>query len=267
MFSMLFKCVQNFLEDQALAKARKQQEDEARLQHLVRELMKPDKEDDIENQANLDEQKNQPVEAETDAGSYCVKTEGNEWLLRDLYRLVHSFKFQILQSFFKGVITELNNFGGTINEKHKFLKITAKRSFNNLRLGSKVSFLLFEGSVRSIEILEPDWDEKATDAIVIPDNAKSVEYTTDCRTVIGKITKIEEEIITVDNGNNQEILIPLEKHPDIKYFFVEGDIVSVKLIWLELLLIRIFSFVSIALFKKTQTLGILQSPVSETFWM
>lgn len=95
-----------------------------------------------------------------------------------------------------------------------------------MKVGNKVTFMLYEGKVRYLEVLESGWDtedvEPIQEAVM---EEKSVGYNTDIRTVVGVIEEVQDEIITVDSGD-QKIFIPLGLHKDIKWTFVEGDVVS-----------------------------------------
>lgn len=136
-----------------------------------------------------------------------------------------------------GVITSLNNVGGVINEKYKFTKIASMKYWSHLMVGSKLTFLLFEGCVRYIEMKESDWDDGSPQAVQIPCDDNPVLYNTDCRTVIGNIMHIKDEILYVETGNNQEMHILLANHPDLKWCFVEGDVVSFsKMMQLKMLI-------------------------------
>lgn len=127
-------------------------------------------------------------------------------------------------NFSTGVVTSLDDSGGEINGVHDFTKIVAKSDWNNLKVGSKLKFLLFEGSVRHMELLDSGWDED--EAIVIPPNKDIAGFSTDKRTVKGTIADIQNDILTVDIGGNNEQLIALEDHPELKWEFSVGDNVT-----------------------------------------
>lgn len=115
-----------------------------------------------------------------------------------------------------------------INNRHSFNKILVKNEWKDLRVGNKLTFMLFEGEVRFIERVDLDWndmndDEADLETPIADDNA--VVFKTDTRTVVGNIEDIQEEIITVDSGE-QKIFIPLENHKDVKWKFLEGDVVT-----------------------------------------
>jgi hypothetical protein len=94
-----------------------------------------------------------------------------------------------------------------------------------MKVGRKLSFLLFEGAVSNIQLQEASWDE-TTEVVVIPVDKKAVGYNTEMRTVVGSISEIADEILIVDTGNNHELYIPLAEHPNLKWFFMVGDVVS-----------------------------------------
>lgn len=120
-----------------------------------------------------------------------------------------------------GVVTSLDDSGGIINGIHEFTRKTAQSNWRNLKVGSKLSFLLFEGSVRRIELIDAGWDDN--EVVKIP-NSNAIGYNTDYRTVIGTLIEIENEILVIDTGENT--CVPLEDHPHLKWDFVPGDSVS-----------------------------------------
>lgn len=111
--------------------------------------------------------------------------------------------------------------GGIINAKHYFAKINAESNWSNLKVGSKLSFLLFEGSVRRIELIEASWDDN--EVVMIQDEPEG--YNTDCRTVLGTLNEIENEILIIETGS-ENVYVPLEDHPKLEWDFIPGDSVS-----------------------------------------
>ena len=103
-------------------------------------------------------------------------------------------------------------------------RINAMDSWTNMKVGHKLSFLLFEGTVSNIKLEEQSWEESPE--IVIPEDKEVAGYNTDIRTVVGGITKIEDEILVIDTGNNQELYVPLTESD---WFFKIGDVVSLNL--------------------------------------
>lgn len=79
--------------------------------------------------------------------------------------------------------------------------------------------------MRTIELLESDWEQDDS-PLAIPEIEEIIGYTTDVRTVNGSITSIENEILIVETGGSQELYIPLKDHPDLKWTFIVGDVVS-----------------------------------------
>lgn len=79
-----------------------------------------------------------------------------------------------------------------------------------------------------MEVLDAAWDEE--EEIVIPNNENIAGYVTEVRTVRGSIVDIQNEILTVDFGGNNEHFIALADHPDLKWEFMAGDYVSVILL-------------------------------------
>lgn len=145
------------------------------------------------------------------------------------------------------------------------MKYVAKNDWDKLEVGSKVSFLLFEGCVRSIEKLDFDWDEVPDKSGVVEEET-SIGYSTDYRTIIGSITSAQDGILIIETGRSQELHIPLEDHPDLKWFFIVGDVVSSLVTQTDILIKSlIFSFDSIALFKKMNRHGTQQLALTETF--
>lgn len=110
------------------------------------------------------------------------------------------------------------------------MKIVAKRDWNNLKVGSKLQFLLFEGYVRQMELIDAGWDQEEEEEIVIPANENIAGFRTDIRTVKGTIIDIQNDILTVDTGDNEQF-IALEDHPDLKWNFIVGD--NVRFFWLD----------------------------------
>lgn len=123
----------------------------------------------------------------------------------------------------KGVITSLSESSGIINNAFTFSKIVAKGEWTNMKVGQKLSFLLFEGTVSNIKLEDDGWDESPE--IVIPEDKEVAGYNTDIRTVVGGITKIEDEILVIDTGNNKELYVPLTESD---WFFKIGDVVSLQ---------------------------------------
>ncbi|CRL04786.1 CLUMA_CG017842, isoform A [Clunio marinus] len=59
---------------------------------------------------------------------------------------------------------------------------------------------------------------------------KSVECSTESRTIIGNIIKIQDEILHLETGSDRELFVPLHDYPDLKWFFVEGDVLRLECI-------------------------------------
>lgn len=146
----------------------------------------------------------------------CVKNEG---------RHVGKSKEITKTMFVSGVITSLNAFNGVINNEFLFSKIVAKREWEQMKVGRKLFFVLFEGTVSYIKLHEDSWDEPS-EAVIIPEDAASIGFNTEIRTVIGNISEIANQILIVDTGADQELYISLSDHPDLKWFFMIGDVVS-----------------------------------------
>lgn len=128
--------------------------------------------------------------------------------------------------FSPGVITSLTESGGVINNKHSFSKITAKGEWSEMKVGRKLSFLLFEDIVSNIKLHEASWDEETPEDVVIPENKNVVGYNTELRTVIGSISEIVDDVLIIDTGRDQELYVPLDEHRDLQWFFMVGDVVS-----------------------------------------
>lgn len=210
MVSYILKSIQNLLENRNEAAKRLQYEENLKLQELMKELNRDD-----ENENETANRVETPVaKTETDKKLDCSKVEG--MLIKfSLYRIIK-------QQFISGLITSLTKEGGEINNRHKFMKYVAKNDWGRLEVGSKVSFLLFEGCVCSVEKIDPDWDE----ALAPVEEETSIGYSTDYRTIIGSVTSVQDGILVVETGGSQELHIPLEDHPDLKLFFIVGDVVS-----------------------------------------
>lgn len=131
-----------------------------------------------------------------------------------------------------GLITSLTKEGGEINNKHKFMKFVARNDWDKLEVGSKVSFLLFEGCVRNIEKLDLDWDEAPNKSGIVEEEI-SIGYSTDYRTIIGSISCVQGGILIVETGGSQELYIPLVDYPNLKWFFIVGDVVGSRKIQKE----------------------------------
>lgn len=124
-----------------------------------------------------------------------------------------------------GVVTSLHSTGGVINGKFPFTSLDARNNWENLKVGSKLSFVLFQGAIKRIEYSEPNWDENY-DNVEIPKDTNMIGYATDRRTVTGTISSINDGILMVDTGREQEVPVLLEDHPNLEWKFQEGDNVS-----------------------------------------
>lgn len=112
-----------------------------------------------------------------------------------------------------------------------------------MKVGSKLTFLLFEGkrrsfnheyriimtlvqgSVRRIELKSVEWGDE--EEIEVPDNSNAVGYTTGERTVHGTVFQVRNEgVLIVEIANDQEYNIQLKDHPQLKWEFEKGDNVS-----------------------------------------
>lgn len=116
---------------------------------------------------------------------------------------------------------------GVINGKHQFPKIVAKSDWSNLKVGSKLKFLLFEGSVRHMELLDASWDE-GEEEVVIPTNENIAGYDTELRHIKGTVVAIHLRIVTVQIDDNKEQLIDLDDFPKQNWDFMVGDNVSMS---------------------------------------
>lgn len=123
------------------------------------------------------------------------------------------------------MVTSLHSSGGVINGKYPFSSLDAQNNWTNLKVGSKLSFVLFQGLVKRIDFFEPNWDE-IYDNFKIPEESNAVGYRTDKRTIAGTISNIHDRILMVDTGRDQEVPVSLDDHPDLKWKFQEGDNVS-----------------------------------------
>lgn len=207
MISSLYKLFSDRFED----KRKKAFEQERKLEKLI-ELLTKDEETEVKNNTEAKPHETEEIKVEFSSS----KNEGKQKL--------DSQKFQ-QQTFFTltGVVTELNKTGGFINHKHSFTKIIAGSAWAHLKVGSKLSFTLFEGSVPTIVLLESEWDDGPVE---VPDTDNTVGYSTDVRTIIGSLVKVSEGIFTIETGSAQELFVPVADHPDLKWFFLEGDVVS-----------------------------------------
>lgn len=201
------------------AKERKAIEDKRKLAACLRYLRGDDNKEESTGTGDLVAHSQPPVEYN------CIKNEGeresgNHWQSTNI------------SHHFLGVITSLTESAGVINNKFAFSKITAKGEWSQMKVGRKLSFILFEGTVSNMKLHEMSWDE-TPEVVVIPDDKKAVGYNTELRTVVGSISEIADEILIIDTGNNQELYIPLAEHSDLKWFFMVGDVVSYDCVDLE----------------------------------
>lgn len=118
--------------------------------------------------------------------------------------------------------------GGVINGKYPFSMIIAAKQWKDMKVGSKLTFLLFDGTVRHIELHENGWDN-IDEEIQIPDESIAVGYNTDERTVNGSVLQVlDGDILVVELGGDQEHNIQMKDHPEVKWKFVKGDKVSLN---------------------------------------
>jgi hypothetical protein len=125
-----------------------------------------------------------------------------------------------------GKVTSITESGGVINERFPFEKHVAQDYWNKIKVGSNLEFLLFEDRVSWIKLLEDDWSCDSNDSKT-SDDSLSEKYETVSRTVIGNLKEIQDEILVVDTGD-QNIYIQLKDHPNLKWKFVAGDVVSIS---------------------------------------
>ncbi|CAG9802598.1 unnamed protein product [Chironomus riparius] len=130
----------------------------------------------------------------------------------------------------EGIVTSLNDKFGVINEKHEFPKIKALDFWSIIKVGSKVSYLLFENTVASMKLIDAGWEEDYNKNNVIPKNTFKEGYKTELRTVLGTIDEINDNIITVDIGNTKEY-VPIDETSE--WIFAEGDNVRLDCIITE----------------------------------
>lgn len=117
-------------------------------------------------------------------------------------------------------MTSLNDKSGIINEKHEFPMIKALDFWSILKVGSTVSYLLFENKVASMKLIDAGWEDDYNKNYVIPKVSVQEGYNTELRTVLGTIDEINDNIITVDIGNSKEY-VPIDMSPE--WTFAEGD--------------------------------------------
>lgn len=85
---------------------------------------------------------------------------------------------------------------------------------------------MISGTVRHIELLSAGWEEVE---FTIPDDTNVTGYTTGERTVVGSVVQVlNDDVLVVTIGDDQEQNIELKEHPDLKWKFVKGDNVSLK---------------------------------------
>lgn len=106
-----------------------------------------------------------------------------------------------------------------------FTRAAAKGEWKDLKVGRKLTFILFEGHVSNLKLHETSWDEDIED-VVIPENTKVIGYETSIRTVVCSISEITEDLMIVDTGENQHLYIPLADHQNLNWYFMVGDVVS-----------------------------------------
>lgn len=129
-----------------------------------------------------------------------------------------------------GIVTSLNDKSGVINEKHEFPMVKALDFWSILKIGSKVSYLLFENTVASMKLIDAGWEDDYNMNYVIPKNTVKEGYRTELRTVLGAVDEINDDIITVDIGNSKEY-VPIDKSPE--WIFAVGDSVRLDCIITE----------------------------------
>lgn len=132
-----------------------------------------------------------------------------------------------------GYITSLNEKAGTgvINNTHEFSKYHAANCWNKtgnekLATGTKVSFIVFEGLVTNVEIIETFWgDQKVEQELCVEKDLAC--YQTSTRTIVGNVVKSENWVYTVEiSQNNQQIIVAKDFPEGPKFELFVGDVLS-----------------------------------------
>lgn len=82
---------------------------------------------------------------------------------------------------------------------------------------------MYEGSTRQVSLVSDEWETNEVETIPVEN---PVGCSIDLRTVIGTVTTIEDGILKVEPDRLKPAYVELEKFPDLKWKFVEGDTVS-----------------------------------------
>lgn len=75
--------------------------------------------------------------------------------------------------------------------------------WRDIKVGSKVSFLLFKDSIESMKLLDAGWDENYEENLKNAKDIVKAGFKTDARTVLGIVDEIIDGIIAVDVGNEK----------------------------------------------------------------
>lgn len=126
-------------------------------------------------------------------------------------------------------MTFLDEKKGIVNDKYEFTKAKAAGFWNDLKIGSKLTFLVFENSIVSIKLIDACWEDDCNANIVIPKRTIKEGFKTDLRTVVGTIDEIQEELVKIDIGRNKEYC-PIDL---IHWIFAVGDNVRLECVITE----------------------------------
>jgi hypothetical protein len=131
----------------------------------------------------------------------------------------------------KGVITSLSLEGGMINKQYNFKKVDAMNVWDKLKVGKKVLFLTHENIASNIEITEElEWEESDKDPKKDFEISEETHfgYQISDRTVIGNVTLIDNEVISIDTGREVESNIDKndQKIAEIGFRLNVGDLLK-----------------------------------------
>lgn len=214
MITLLYEQISKFIEK---LKYRKQNEALARARKLEDILMKLQDSDEETESSDVNSKL-----VNADVNYQCMKIEGEFCSLQSFDD--SKSKFQILCIFLLGIITQLGEAGGMINGKYHFAKSIAKREWTSLKIGTSLSFFVFEGVVRSVEIRDDIcWDDRAPDNPTISENPVTVGYDIDHRTVLAVVVNTQDDFIIVSTSTNQEFYVHLKDYPNLEWNFSKGD--------------------------------------------
>lgn len=127
---------------------------------------------------------------------------------------------------FLGVITSLHSSGGCINRMYDFEKIDALKDWKTIKLGQRVSFLLFQDSVRNVIVNDNDWENDLDQEVQLKIEEKTIGCNVETKTIVGTVSAIHDGILVVDIGKSKPEYVDPEKFPDLKLQFAEQDSVS-----------------------------------------